>query len=155
VLTEIPIRCYGVSVVVLRRTGRRYQVLLLKRSASSNGQWAQVAGKLESGETAWQAALREIKEETTLVPEALYSADLLEQFYEIGKDAIWVAPVFVAFVDRNAEVTLNDEHTEWKWMTPARAIATLPFQGQKDILMGVERAFVKKRPPELLRIATN
>lgn len=68
------------------------------------GIWCQIARKVEGGETAWQAALRELYEETGLAPDAFYSADICEQFYEADRDAITVAPVFVAFIDSAAEV---------------------------------------------------
>jgi dATP pyrophosphohydrolase len=152
---EIPVRCYGVSAIVLRKNGRKNEVLLLKRATSSFGQWCQVAGGIEPGETAWQAALREIREETTLVPERLYSADLLEHFYETEKDAIWIAPVFVAFVGAGAKVQLNHEHSDYRWISFRKAIALVPFTGQKEILQNVERAFTKQEPLELLHIRTD
>lgn len=68
------------------------------------GIWCQIARKVEGGETAWQAALRELYEETDLAPDAFCSADICEQFYEADRDAITVAPVFVAFIDSAAEV---------------------------------------------------
>jgi dihydroneopterin triphosphate diphosphatase len=148
---EIPIRCYGVSAIVVREH-RKAPFLLLKRAAVSNGQWCQVAGGIESEETAWQAAVREILEETALVPERLYSADLIENFYEVGKDAVWVAPVFVAFVKAAATVIINHEHTEYRWVSVRTANAMLPFPGQRDILTKVDAAFVKRTPIEVLRI---
>jgi dATP pyrophosphohydrolase len=151
---ELPVRCYGVSAVVLRKKGKEHQVLLLKRATTFKGQWCQVAGGIEQGETAWQAALREIREETDLVPERLYSADVLEQFYEIDGDAVWMAPVFVAFVDASAGVTLNHEHSEFRWVSFHEARSMLPFPGQKRILESVLERFVNTPPLELLLIET-
>ena len=149
---EIPVRCYGVSAIVLRRR-LKVETLLLKRVRSFNGQWCQVAGGIESGETAWQAALREIREETQLVPETLYSADLLERFYEIEKDAIWIAPVFVAFVKPDAEVSINEEHSDYRWMSFRKALSILPFPGQREILRRVQESFVRRKPLDLLQIS--
>ena len=89
----------GVSVVAIRKTTRDHEVLLLRRTRSNAGEWCQIAGSIEPGETAWQAALREMTEETALVPRRLYSADLCEQFYEIGTDSIWLSPIFIAYVE--------------------------------------------------------
>ncbi|WP_312882971.1 NUDIX domain-containing protein [Rhizobium etli] len=37
----------------------------MRRTGSTlSGEWCQIAGGIEHGETAWQAALREAKEET-------------------------------------------------------------------------------------------
>jgi dATP pyrophosphohydrolase len=151
---ELPLRCYGISAVVLRKSEQKHQVLLLKRAITFKGQWCQVSGGIEQGETAWQAALREIQEETGLVPKELFSADVLEQFYEIDKDAVWIAPVFVAFVSNSVEVTLNDENSEFKWVSFAEAKTMLPFPGQKKILDSIYENFVSKPPLELLLIKT-
>ena len=85
---------YGVAAIVIK--GDR--ILLLRRTGSSKGTWCYVSGKIEASEKAWQAALREIKEETGLIPSEFYSADILEQFYDIGEDLIWIAPVFVGYI---------------------------------------------------------
>ena len=58
---ELPIRCYGVSSFLLKKDNGDYRVLLLKRTRTVQGIWAGVSGKIEEGETAWQAVLREIK----------------------------------------------------------------------------------------------
>ena len=102
-----------------------------------------------------QAALREMNEETGLVPSRLYSADLCEQFYEISTDSIWIAPIFVAYVDAKATVTLNEEHSEYRWTSIGPAIDLLPFPGQKTMLMHIRRWFVEREPCRLLEIDVN
>ena len=62
--------------------------------------------------TAWQTALREIREETGLTVTRLFSADCNEQFYEAGRNTFTVVPVFVAYVDSSQAVNLNAEHSE-------------------------------------------
>ncbi len=124
----------------------------MRRTGSNAGEWCQIAGKIEPGETAWQAALREMREEIALVPSRLYSADLCEQFYEIGTDSIWVAPIFVAYVDSDATVRLNEEHSEYCWVSIDRAVELLPFPGQKTMLMHIRHWFAKPEPSRLLEI---
>jgi dihydroneopterin triphosphate diphosphatase len=63
---EIPIRCFAVSVVLLRRVSAGCEVLLLRRNHTLVGEWCQIAGAIEEGEKAWEAALREVNEETNL-----------------------------------------------------------------------------------------
>jgi dihydroneopterin triphosphate diphosphatase len=147
---ELKIRSCGVSVAVVRKHGKTHQTLMLMRT--NNKQWSQIAGGIELGEKAWEAALREIKEETGIVPEQLYSADTCEQFYELEKDSIWIAPVFVAFAKPNSNVVLNHEHSEYKWVSFKEAISMVPFPGQKAILKYINDEFVKKHPVELLKI---
>ena len=95
----ISIKAFGVSVVVLRNAGAATETLILKRNSPIlHGHWCQVAGSTEAGESGGQTALRELKEETGLVPDRLFSAGYCEQFYHSAVDAIEVAPAFVAFV---------------------------------------------------------
>ena len=138
--------------MALRRTTREHEVLLMRRTRSNAGQWCQIAGSIEPGETAWRAALREMREETGLVPVSLYSADLCEQFYEIGTDSIWVAPIFVAYVDSEATVRMNEEHSEYCWTSIGRAIDLLPFPGQKTMLMHIRHWFLERETCHLLEI---
>ena len=142
----------GVAVVAIRQTTRDHEVLLLRRTQSNAGQWCQISGKIEPGETASQAALREMKEETGLIPSRFYSADLCEQFYEIGRNSIWLAPIFVAYVEPDVTVTLNEEHSEYFWTSLGRAIELLPFPGQKSMLMHIRHWFVEREPSPLLAI---
>lgn len=150
----IPIHSYGVSVFVLRPEGDSHAVLLLRRSGQGTleGTWCQVGGAVQPGEKAWQTALREIKEETGLVPRRLYSADVCEQFYDISQDRIEIVPVFVAFVDDGQEVRLNDEHTEYRWVSFREAAQLLPFAGQRSVLTLIRQEFIDSKPNEHLRI---
>ena len=114
-MQEIPIRSFAVSVVVIRRAAAGPEVLLLRRTRSLAGEWCQIAGAIEPGETAWQAALRETREETGLDLQRLYSADICEQFYEAERDAISLLPVFVGIAAPDAAVRLNAEHSAFRW----------------------------------------
>ena len=57
----------GAGCVVRDEAGR---VLLVKRS--DNGAWALPAGSMELGETMRECAIREVREETGLVPLAMH-----------------------------------------------------------------------------------
>lgn len=150
-MPDIPVRAFMVSLIALRRTADRVEVLLLKRNETLVGEWCQIAGSIEEGETAWQAALRELREETGLKVRTLYSADICEQFYEADRDAITMAPVFVAFVDEGDAVTLNHEHSESRWVTFEEARNMVPFAGQRHVLRHVEEEFVlREAHPHLL-----
>ncbi|MEF2071953.1 NUDIX hydrolase [Consotaella aegiceratis] len=138
--------------MVLRRLASTTQVLLLCRTRSLAGEWCQVAGGIEMGEAAWQTALREIKEETALSVDTLYSADICEQFYEPDRDSITLVPVFVAFVGADEVVTLNDEHSDFRWVSFDEAERMVPFPGQRHVLAHIRREFVEREPHPLLRI---
>lgn len=155
---SIPIRACGVSVLVLRPEPRQgpgggRRVLLLRRAGIHlPGVWSQVSGGIEPGERGWQAALRELAEETGLAPLELYSADAYEQWYEREREEIVLFPVFVALVAAGAEPALNHEHSEYVWATLSEAEALLCFAAQRRTLRHVWAEFVEHSPLECLRI---
>ena len=151
-MADIRIRSFAVSVVALRKRHSEYQVLLLRRTGTLRGEWCQIAGGIEKGETAWQAAIRELAEETALIPQNFYSADICEQFYEADRDEVSVLPVFVAYVDESAEVVINHEHSEFCWVSFDNAVEMVPFAGQRHVLRHVEREFASRPPNHHLRI---
>lgn len=151
-MAEIPIRSFGVSVVLLRNAETETEVLLLRRNHTLVGEWCQIAGGIEDGEKAWETALREVKEETGLTCARLYSADICEQFYEADRNAITMFPVFVGFVDAGAQVTLNEEHSEFCWTSLTTALNMVPFAGQRHVLKHVDAEFVQRAPIKHLLI---
>lgn len=151
-MADIPVRCFAVSVVLLRTAGGEAQVLLLRRNRTLVGEWCQVAGGIEDGENAWEAALREVKEETGLTCDRLYSADICEQFYEPDREAISILPVFVGFVAVDAEVVINHEHSDFRWVSFDVARSMVPFAGQRHVLRHIEAEFVLRKPVRHLLI---
>lgn len=154
-MAEIPIRSFLVSVVLLRKNGTETEVLMLRRNHTLIGEWCQIAGGIEDGEKAWETALREVQEETGLTCDRLYSADICEQFYEADRDAITMAPVFVGFVEAEAQVVLNEEHSEFRWASMASAMEMVPFPGQRHVLRHVEAEYLRREPHNQLLLYTS
>ena len=151
--THLQIRSAGVSVVVLRGVGSQTETLLLRRAGEIlKGAWCQVAGVIEQQEAAWETALRELQEETGLVPEELHSAGICEQFYDARLEGIYMAPVFVAFVDTHAVVTLNREHSEYRWIRLEEVDEYLATPNQREMFAHIRRHFVERKPTEWSRI---
>ncbi|MEM7173409.1 MAG: NUDIX domain-containing protein [Pseudomonadota bacterium] len=155
--SRVPIISNAVSVYLIKREHKSPavgapKVLLMRRADSLVGEWCQVAGRIEAGETAWQAALRETAEEAGLTPERLYSADICEQFYVPSQNAIWVFPVFVAFVPANQNVVLNEEHDAYEWLNPDQALDLLPYPGQRQSLRHIRDEFLVRTPCKWLEI---
>src|SRR5271169_4494967 len=99
-MADIPISCCIASAVVLEEGGSPPRMLILRRAVEQlHGEWCHVAGRIEADETAWEAVLREIREETGLAVTRLFSADYTEQFYEAKRNVVSVVPAFVAYVD--------------------------------------------------------
>lgn len=111
------------------------QALFLKRGAGSDhpGEWCFPAGTIEAGETAEDAAAREVREE--IGPVTLGPLKLLMQRVANNEIAASLAPgiglsptdaavvpgdqvdftTFLARVTEQFTPTLNDEHTGWAW----------------------------------------
>jgi len=107
--------------------------LILKRNHNKIYEhlWQGVAGKIEKGETAWQTAIRELKEETGLDPYRMFIADHISKFYEVKGDRINLVPVFGIEVN-SKDVILSEEHIEYKWVNFNEARDILAWNGQKE-----------------------
>ena len=121
-----------VDTYVFRKIQNGYKFLMLKRAKTKIYEhlWQGVAGKIEKGETAWQAAVRELKEETGLTPKRMFIADHVSTFYEENGDLINLVPVF-GIETETKRITLSSEHSEYKWMDFEDAERTLAWNGQK------------------------
>lgn len=146
----IPIRSIIVSGVLLSEIEGELKILLMKRV--KGGFWCHVAGKIEANETAPEAILREIGEETAIQVKRLFSADYLEQFYEASLNVIEMIPAFVGFCKENQLVVLNHEHTEYKWCNLTEAKGLVVFSNQRKFYDFVWDNFVLHEPNMMLEI---
>ena len=98
----------GAVAVIFNREG---QVLVLLRPAADRwmpSKWALVGGKLDEGETAEEALVREVREETSLNiknPIEFYTSNNGEVVYYIVKHY-------------DGEVAIDYEHDDFAWVYP-------------------------------------
>lgn len=111
-----------------------------------------VTGGTIEGETAVQTALREIREETGLVPVKFYSADAVETFYLHSQNKIIFVPVFVAFVEEMNVQLCADEHDAYEWLPFEEAKTRLVWAEQRRIIAHVHELFAIRNPNNLLSI---
>ncbi|MFG6117234.1 NUDIX pyrophosphatase [Halobacillus sp. MO56] len=150
---EVPLRCTGVAAVLIKRTDSDYKVLLLKRDTSVlRDVWCYIGGGIEEGEKAWEAALREVKEETGITDLSLYSSNQFDQIYSPKENYIYIAPVFVGYVDESQKVNLNYEHSDYKWVSFKEALDTVSIPGNEEVLLSIEKHFVNRPPLHYLRV---
>jgi dATP pyrophosphohydrolase len=132
-----------VTVFALRTTAAGdHELLQLRRAAGDDylpGTWATIRGKAEGDETAPRAALRELREETGLVPRELYALSSIDSFYTAGFETIWHCPVFAALIDASAQVTLNDEHDAFRWVSIREVPPALMWPRERELLLEIER----------------
>jgi len=121
-----------IDAYVYRKTKHRIKYLILKRAKTKMYEhlWQGVAGKIEKGEQAWQAAIRELKEETDLDPVKIFIADHVSKFYETHGDRVNLVPVFGIEVGSDI-VSLSSEHSDFKWLDYNKAYSYLVWNGQK------------------------
>ena len=129
-MTKVLVRV--IDAYVYSYENNKLSFLLLKRSKTKIYEflWQGVTGKIEKGELAWQAALRELKEETGLTAHKMFVADYVSKFYEKHGDRINIVPVFGIEVI-NKKVSLSEEHCKFKWLSFKKAHDKLTWEGQK------------------------
>jgi dATP pyrophosphohydrolase len=134
--------CVAVSVYVLRRRAGATELLFLRRSGGRfEGQWWPVTGTRAASEDPVQCALRELREETGLSPNALYQTDLTAPVEGGGHLRIFVAPV-----DASDVIRINWEHDAHRWCSTEEAhaiVAGFP----KPIVREVVKVF-EADPPQ-------
>jgi 8-oxo-dGTP pyrophosphatase MutT (NUDIX family) len=99
----------GVPSAIVVILDANNQILLLKRPSAdswSPGLWALPGGKIEVGETARAAAIRETKEESDLIV-----VDLKNILIELDR---CVTPYYTK--KYTGEVKIDFEHTDWAWV---------------------------------------
>lgn len=133
-----------VSVLVVLHDGAGMALLLLR--ADKEGFWQSVTGSLEAGETPFQAALREVTEETgqVLAPQELHDWQYSTE-YEIYPHWRYRYPPgvvrntehwFSACIPPDAAVRLAEgEHTAWQWLPLAEAAERVFSPSNREALL--------------------
>jgi dATP pyrophosphohydrolase len=134
------VRTSLVDVYVLRMAGDALECLGLRRAIGGRcpGSWEAVHGHIEAAEQPVQAATRELKEETGLVPVRLYNLSRVELFYQHRSDEVALVPVFAAFVPTDAVVRLGSEHDSFEWMPPSAARRRFAWPRERRALDDIE-----------------
>lgn len=117
--------------------GRKY--LLLRHA--NGGHWSFPKGHLEEGESAREAAVRELREETGLKPGEI-RADFRERVHyshtredeRIEKSVIY----FLASVGQFTKVSLTDEHLDYEWVSFGKGIEKLTYDNDVQVLRKAE-----------------
>jgi 8-oxo-dGTP pyrophosphatase MutT (NUDIX family) len=131
------VRANGVAVYVYRRRGAELDFLQIHRSATAGEyeqSWQSVYGGIEAGETAPQAALRELREEIGLAPMRMHQVEYMEQFYFRARDTVLIMPVFAAEIAPDVVITLNEEHDNQRWVPAGQVDGMFMWRTQREAL---------------------
>lgn len=133
-----------VQTIVYRKKGQEFEVLVLKRNEQRGGFWNVVNGTFEMNETIPDCRKRELFEEAG-IQEVLHWDDETHRFSFPYKDYTIVVLVYAAEVSENQEIVINDEHTEYRWVSFDQAIQLMKFDDdKKGLRMLHERLITSK-----------
>lgn len=100
------------------------------------GHWDFPKGHIEKDESAEQAALRELKEETGIVDAEIlpgFSSSIRYFFKKEGQTVVKEVVFFVART-RTSKVVLSHEHKDFIWLNFNDALAKLTYDNAKEVL---------------------
>ena len=117
---------------IIRKVEGKIEFLLLKRSENElyPNIWQMVTGKIRENEKAYETAIREIKEETSLEINNLFVVPNVNPFYNSEENSMNLVPVFMTVVDQVTEIIISKEHIKYKWVNKKEAKSKLAWPGQ-------------------------
>ncbi len=137
-----------IDVYPYRKTVGFVEFLILKRSTDKiyANEWRMVGGKVEEGETYWEAALRELDEELSEKPLQFWTVPSVNTFYEHKTDTIHHIPVFAARLESgDYRIKLNDEHSGYLWITSSQIDEYIYWPEQKRLMRLIENILTHQR----------
>lgn len=143
-----------IDVFPFARTEDGLKFLLLRRSPDNTypNIWQAVAGKIKEGETAWQAGIRELQEETSLSPQHFYALDHVSTYYlHVSNETIHV-PAFIAEVNFQ-EPTLSHEHDNFQWVPLEEAVALVSWEPYRKALVAIPQLLASSPALALAKIS--
>jgi 8-oxo-dGTP pyrophosphatase MutT (NUDIX family) len=110
--------------------------------------WDYAKGHLEEGETAWQAAVRELREETGIRQVdrvTRFERDMHYDFYSPKKGHVVKTVTYFLGRTRTEKVSLSDEHSGYAWLTFEEAMGRLTYENAREMLAAGHAALMKVR----------
>lgn len=129
---------------------RGEDVLLIRRGTKPlAGDWSLPGGRIEFGERAEAAALRELAEETGVTARLVGLVDVVDAIFT-SRTTGAVARHYVLFdyaaVWLSGELAAGDDAEHAEWISPAR-LADLPLWDETRLVIAAARGLVAKSSP--------
>lgn len=139
-------RVIAAGIIIFRRTPEGTKFLLLYHGRNY---WNFPKGKIEGEERSWQAALREVREETGLKSTELrFVADFKtrEQFmYNQGKEKIFKIVILYMAETTQSRITVSHEHEGYGWFTASEARRMLSKHKDSVKILDDAYGFLQRR----------
>jgi dihydroneopterin triphosphate diphosphatase len=123
-----------ISCFVIRPTttdGWEFLQLQRTRADFLGGTWQTIYGTSNPGESPAAAAIRELREETGLVPLELYQLNDVDVFYIASHDTMWHCICYCAIVNPTAKIQMNSEHDAFRWLSAETAREQFMWPGNR------------------------
>ncbi|MDU8924049.1 dihydroneopterin triphosphate diphosphatase [Pasteurellaceae bacterium LIM206] len=115
------------TVLVVIYAEDTHRVLMLQRKDDPEF-WQSVTGSLAEGETPWQTAQREVREETGLEPTTLFDCDYSVRFeifphfrYKYAPNVTHCLEHWFLLPLKQESAVLLSEHLDYRWLPPQEA----------------------------------
>ncbi|QQR53589.1 NUDIX domain-containing protein [bacterium] len=124
---------YSAGIVTYIKEGSTIEYLLLNYLG---GHWDFPKGKLEGGENKFQAAVRELAEETGLTAEVHpgFEVSYSYNFKDKLRQPISKTVYFFVGYASSKQVVLSHEHQHYKWLDYEQALYMLTYENAKGVL---------------------
>lgn len=121
------------GIVLFRKEKGKNQFLLLHYPS---GHWDFVKGKIESGESAHETAIREAREETGITDITFLDnfKEGIEYDFQFQGELVHKKVIFFLAETRTADVKISHEHLGYTWMDYNTAMEKTTFDNAKTLL---------------------
>lgn len=136
------------GIIVFRRTEEGIKFLVLYHGGDY---WNFPKGKLEAAERSWQAAFREVREETGLKQNELKLIGDFKEFekfyFKRGNEKIFKVVILYLAETKRSQITLSDEHEGYGWFTFAQAKKMLARHKDNLRILNQAYAYLTRSKP--------
>jgi len=121
------------GIVLFRNASNKNEFLLLNYP---QGHWDFIKGKVEQGETLYETASRETKEETGISDIEFIDGfeESVEYNFKFKNEDIHKIVVFFLAKTNEKKITLSHEHNDFVWLEYDDALKKTTFRNAKNVL---------------------
>jgi len=121
------------GVVLFRKENEKILFLLLHYPS---GHWDFVKGKMESGESPHETAIRETREETGIIDVKFldYFEEWIQYNFQFEGELVQKKVVFFLGETKTKDIKISHEHLNYTWMDYTTAMEKITFDNAKTVL---------------------